>query len=64
MRPDFVAPEHYFYPSVDRDEVEVDGVAGVMAEAADVESFGLQVGFEELLNPCLSYAQFSQCFGG
>ncbi|MNH21027.1 hypothetical protein D3C79_808190 [compost metagenome] len=37
-----ILPEQRLYPRVDRNEMKVDGVAGVVAKAAYVQPFGLQ----------------------
>ncbi|EPJ97428.1 hypothetical protein CFII68_01425 [Pseudomonas sp. CFII68] len=41
--------------------MEVDGVAGIVAEAADVKPFGVQLRFKNPLDVCHQAAQLCEC---
>ncbi|MNP22410.1 hypothetical protein D3C76_1150820 [compost metagenome] len=56
-----IFPEQCLYPVVHRDEMEVDGVAGVVAEAADVKPFGVQLCFNDALDVCHQATQLCEC---
>lgn len=46
-----ILPERCLDPGVDRDEVEMDGVARLMAKTADAPTLRMQEGFDGLLEP-------------